>query len=679
MPAELDDVLQACVCFLHTQRLMSLDAHSTMEELSARVEEITAKMVALTARMDALEPPSLPGTDSQRSPPSQTKADAPTPPGPFSFASADKGFGFWNPSPTSEGGTSAAPKPFSFFSTSAQDFGLPKQSQPTTSIFTTPNPAPPKPFSLFSTSAQEFAPPKQSQPTTSTPNPVSFSTSGKNGSATLFGHPPLRTGSAQSQTNIFSQPPMFPSTSAGTDFAFQNQSQTRGDGAVPSRPSFFLPMTDSQNTAQTPSPSGFAPGFPIGTESKTRDTQHPAPPKTYVSSSPTPSQSQGTDSRKSVHRKIIVKLPSLPRPPSLGSSGKESGSLESSQRMNDMDAQMAADFTQLGVSSLPKDPGIPPQSAATQEILTTSFRAEPDRPHTEFHISHSLSNCNNEAWIRHRLIDSKEPILFVGESKNRSLPVALAIMRESWDGIWASSLDKRETQTLPALLASAQERSRINSRILGRLKKSSPWKSVPEMRQNLSELTDALDLKSQDEVTARLSLVVDATKLKTSVQGPTRNIWFQCPWISRNDNKTTTAKLLEAFIFSAAAIQKSGDTVFLGLTARTEYRGDYDLENLKKVAHRLGYEIFMDEWFILHAIDAGYEHESVVKDIHELLINFHQTFVLVRRDRSEHASVKEQINTQGKELEAQLKVLERHLLDLRAREEELSLVDEAMN
>jgi hypothetical protein len=115
------------------------------------------------------------------------------------------------------------------------------------------------------------------------------------------------------------------------------------------------------------------------------------------------------------------------------------------------------------------DPGIPPQSAATQEILTTSFRAEPDRPHTEFHISHSLSNCNNEAWIRHRLIDSKEPILFVGESKNRSLPVALAIMRESWDGIWASSLDKRETQTLPALLASAQERSRINSRILGRL------------------------------------------------------------------------------------------------------------------------------------------------------------------------------------------------------------------
>ncbi|KAJ7085577.1 hypothetical protein C8R44DRAFT_821483 [Mycena epipterygia] len=297
-------------------------------------------------------------------------------------------------------------------------------------------------------------------------------------------------------------------------------------------------------------------------------------------------------------------------------------------------------------------------------------------PHTEPRISY---NCNNEAWIRHRLIDSKEPILFVGESKNRSLPVALAIMRESWDGIWASSLYKEETQRLPALLASAQDRSQRNAGILFRLKKSSPWKSVPEMRHKLSELTNALDSKSHDEVVARLSLVVDATRLKTSIQGPMRNIWFQCPWISRNDNLTTTANLLEGFISSAAAIQKSGDAVFLGLTARTEYSDGYDLDNLKKVARRLGYEIFMDECFILHAIDAGYKHESVATtDIHRFLIDYHQTFVLVKREHSEHASVKEQISTQRKELEAQLQELELHLRDLRAREKELSLVDEAM-
>jgi phage shock protein A len=40
--------------------------------------------------------------------------------------------------------------------------------------------------------------------------------------------------------------------------------------------------------------------------------------------------------------------------------------------------------------------------------------------------------------------------------------------------------------------------------------------------------------------------------------------------------------------------------------------------------------------------------------------------------------VKEQISTQRKELKAQLEELELHLRDLRAREKELSLVDEAM-
>jgi hypothetical protein len=116
--------------------------------------------------------------------------------------------------------------------------------------------------------------------------------------------------------------------------------------------------------------------------------------------------------------------------------------------------------------------GLPPQSATTQENPTASFPTECDRPHSEPRISHASFNCNNEAWIRHRLIEAKEPILFVGESKNRSLPVALAIMRESWEGIWASSQYKEETQTLPALLASAQDRSQSNGGILFRRSES---------------------------------------------------------------------------------------------------------------------------------------------------------------------------------------------------------------
>ncbi|KAF7364651.1 hypothetical protein MVEN_00334500 [Mycena venus] len=291
-------------------------------------------------------------------------------------------------------------------------------------------------------------------------------------------------------------------------------------------------------------------------------------------------------------------------------------------------------------------------------LRLVEFSTSTQSPASRITVTTRLGFC-------HRLIDSKEPILFVGESENRSLPVALAIMRESWDGIWASSLYKQETQKLPVLLVSAQDRSQMNAEFVGRLKKSSPWKSVPEMRQKLSELTNALDPKSHDEVAARLSLVVDATKLETSIQGPTRNIWFQCPRISQNNNTTTTAKLLEGFISSAATIQQSGDAVFLGLTAHTGYHDAYDLENLKKVARSLGYEIFVDEWFILHAIDAGYKHKSVANtDIHRRLIDYHQTFVLVKREHLEHMSLKKQISTQQKELEAQLEELKLHLRDL---------------
>ncbi|KAJ7659370.1 hypothetical protein B0H17DRAFT_1261507 [Mycena rosella] len=750
---------------------MALSTHSMMEELSARMEEIAGKVEALTARMDALSP-SLPRTDSQRSPPSQVKTEAPTLPRPFSFGSASKGFDFSSPSASNEEGTSAAPKGFSFFPTNAR-------------------------------------------------------------------------GSAQSQANVSSPPPMFPSASSGTDFARPNQSQTSGNSAVPPRPPFFFPLRDSPQapkTAQTPSPSAFA---PIGTESETRGTS-PAP-KAYVSSSPSEAPSQSQESRSSVHSQMIKDVPSFPRPSSLGSSGKDSGSSQSAQHSKDIAAAIAADFTQLSVkhsqaipnstnnsmenvppvttgSSNPpyapyfeKDPAeasiiinyqsiscmpayrgtsfeelrlldyaqgrktadssssqsaqrskdiaaaiaadfsqlsvkysqaIPNSSQYPSDRpnnlmgnvppITTGSSNSPPAPHfekdpaeasitnnyqsisrmpaiptyrgTRFeelrfqdyaqgrktagafgqsvvfggvqhpHIEPRISyNCNNEAWIRHRLIDSKEPILFVGESMNRSLPVALAIMRESWDGIWASSLYKEEAQKLLTLLASAQDRSQVNVGFFGRLKKSSPWKSVPEMRHKLSELTNALDPKSHDEVVARLSLVVDATRLKTSIQGPTRNIWFQCPWISRRDNTNTTAKLLEGFISSAAAIQKSGEAVFLGLTAHTDYRDRYGLDNFKKVARKLGYEIFMDECFILHAIDAGYKHESVANtDIHRLLLDYHQTFVLVKREHSEHTSVKERISTQRKELEAQQEELELHLRDLRARETELSLVDEAM-
>ncbi|KAJ7718305.1 hypothetical protein B0H14DRAFT_635359 [Mycena olivaceomarginata] len=801
-----------------------------MEEFSARMDDIAAKVEALTARMDTLSPP-LPRTDSQRTPPSQI--EAPTPPRPFSFASADKGFGFLNPSPTNEGGTSAAPQPFSSFSTLAQDFGLPKQSQPRTNIFTPPNPG----------SHGLFGPPNPaSHGLFGSPNPASHgpfgslnpAAHGKDSSSSkssqrmndiaaaiaadfmqlsvkhsqaisaamiadfaelLVSTLPKATGipsqsvttqeipTASFRTERSSNPPYAPYSEnnpleagitdyyqsiscipayRGTSFEelrLQDYAQGRKTASAFGQSAAFggvqQQLTNifsvfgggtSQPTTGggvgafgNPAPAATA-ARAFGTGAFGQPQQQDQQPASGIGAFGQPQQPQqqqssiyGGDTTNStfgnnnnaafggVQQQPAINIFSQAQPTQQtsvfggGTSRPTTGGVGAFG--NPAPAATAARAPGTGASGQPPQQqqqtvsGIgasgqqqqPQQQQPTYSTFGNNNNAElrlhdcaqgqktagafgqsavfggVQHPLTELRISYSLVNCNNEAWIRRRLIDSKEPILFVGESKNRSLPVALAIMRESWDGIWASSLCKEETQILPDLLANAQDRSQINARISSRFKKSSPRKSVPEMRQKLSELTNALDPKSHDEVAARLSLIVDATRLKTSIQGPTRNIWFQCPWISRNDNITTTAKLLEGFISSAAAIQKSGDAVFLGLTARREYRDEYDLDNLKKVARRLGYEIFMDEWFILQAIDAGYKHESVsTTDIHELLIDFHQTFVLVKREHSEHASVKEQISTQMKKLEARRKKLDLHLCDLRTRERELSLVDEAM-
>nr|GAT53147.1 predicted protein [Mycena chlorophos] len=54
----------------------------------------------------------------------------------------------------------------------------------------------------------------------------------------------------------------------------------------------------------------------------------------------------------------------------------------------------------------------------------------------------ALSPCTDEecccAWINSRLIQTPAKLLFVGESRNFSLPIAVAALRGSWDGLKAS-------------------------------------------------------------------------------------------------------------------------------------------------------------------------------------------------------------------------------------------------
>ncbi|KAJ7085873.1 hypothetical protein C8R44DRAFT_893739 [Mycena epipterygia] len=306
-------------------------------------------------------------------------------------------------------------------------------------------------------------------------------------------------------------------------------------------------------------------------------------------------------------------------------------------------------------------------------------------------ISYDSSKCNNEAWIRQRLVDAKEPVVFVGQSSNRSLPVALAIMRGSWDGISAGSSDGLATQSLSRIVEMAGERSQKNALFLedpGQTRNrrngystfihTGPlWQQVVDgMRQTLSQSTARLGLQPQQDVLRRLSLFIDATRLRDSFSSteqadhrvgllPTRNIWFQCPWVSMQQ-QGETAKLLCDFLRSAATVQKSGDAIFLGLTAHGRYCNEYKLDDAKTCARSLGYEIFMDEGFIRHAIDAGYEHEGLYP-IHDYILDYHQTFVFVKRQRSENETMLENVLKEREALEARLR-------DLQEREAELKRV-----
>ncbi|KAJ7441976.1 hypothetical protein FB451DRAFT_1298023, partial [Mycena latifolia] len=169
-------------------------------------------------------------------------------------------------------------------------------------------------------------------------------------------------------------------------------------------------------------------------------------------------------------------------------------------------------------------------------------------------------------------------------------------------------------------------------------------KTASDLRKKLAKITGELDASAQKDVVKRFSLVIDAANLgpSSTCSGPpaspqatthplptTRNIWYQCPWAD------DTATLLKDFIWSAAAIQQSGDAIFLGLTAHQWYNRKYDLEGLKPVAHELGYDIFMDECFIRRAIDAGYKHEGR-RYIHDRILDCHQTYVFVKREPAGH-------------------------------------------
>ncbi|KAJ7061795.1 hypothetical protein C8F01DRAFT_1286871 [Mycena amicta] len=277
---------------------------------------------------------------------------------------------------------------------------------------------------------------------------------------------------------------------------------------------------------------------------------------------------------------------------------------------------------------------------------------------------------SEDTWLYQHLVNDQESILFVGESSNRSLPLALAFMRGSSSGIWASSLHEpwdtastdpsQKKEQFALILEKAGERQYRSWPISGK------WRPGydRDVHDNSKYQRHALELISKfsdspaslKDLEARFNLRIDATDLRgestrillhprlveaPETLPPMHIIWFQCPWAETQAHQS----LILDFFTSAAEVQEHGDSLIVGLTAYNGYPYRYadkyklgkDFILMKQHARELGYESLpVDRDFIRGAIDVGYTHRTAFsKQIHDLILHWHETYVFVKRDDQE--------------------------------------------
>ncbi|KAJ7060566.1 hypothetical protein C8F01DRAFT_1231718 [Mycena amicta] len=252
----------------------------------------------------------------------------------------------------------------------------------------------------------------------------------------------------------------------------------------------------------------------------------------------------------------------------------------------------------------------------------------------------------DEAWIHKRLVEDCEGILFVGKSVNRSLPIAIAAMRGSWDNIWASSLGEtcqwdmltpEGLAPMEQILEAARKRAKDNADLIEKrffwrpeydndIRKDPEWK--PE--QLVNKLINNLSSASISDIELRFSVALDATKLHLPV-----NRQLLCPW--SDSGKSESSSLILQFLASAAEVQIPGDAIFLGLTANLDYCDDYELPAVLEHAESLDYDLCpVDRCCIRRAIDLGYLHKKPGNwRIDGKLLHYPETYVFVKRDAKE--------------------------------------------
>lgn len=252
-----------------------------------------------------------------------------------------------------------------------------------------------------------------------------------------------------------------------------------------------------------------------------------------------------------------------------------------------------------------------------------------------FSIESLLPSTSDSAsvlrWIRYHLIECAAPILLLGESRYRSLSIALAVMRGSLDRIWATSFHLPFINTLDQCIDESEQAAETDAEYREWHSDADDTHDPKLIQQEIAILRNWIRKKGNSQQTVSNLFIdpVDAGALHKRPSLPTSIMWFQCPWGDTRSDSRATAELITRFLRSASPLQKIYDMVLVGIIGHSRYNWAYRMEENIQVARQLGYDHFTERQFIQDCLRRGYRHQGL-RDIHSASREFHLTHVFVK-------------------------------------------------
>ncbi|KAH8928292.1 hypothetical protein BT69DRAFT_1293430 [Atractiella rhizophila] len=185
------------------------------------------------------------------------------------------------------------------------------------------------------------------------------------------------------------------------------------------------------------------------------------------------------------------------------------------------------------------------------------------------------------------LISKKWPVFVVGESKNRSLSLALALIGQDFNQIFSSRKSYLNEMTVPSLQLSLQALRTFRDKSLHQLSQraivlgSQSIADLAKLHERVLLHLESTSLNSIIPIFEHQYLMkADATTLDTvylphhwikdliSTFVPLKVVFFNCPWvIDRQELEWgySTPLLIEGFISTLSRKQFPGDLILLGL------------------------------------------------------------------------------------------------------------------